>query len=92
MLSTLRPWRRMVESSGNHTNSASRVLKTARDLIGARAALDGEETLPRVVQVRKLGPALVGKNYGAGRIGYGTRSTGSGRVSGGSGPGWRDPH
>ena len=34
----------MLESHGNRTNSASRVLKTAPDLIGVRAALDGEET------------------------------------------------
>lgn len=32
------------ESHGNQLNSASRVLKTARDLIEVREALDGEET------------------------------------------------
>ena len=37
------------ESHGNHPNSTPRALKTARDLIGVRAALDYEETLPRVV-------------------------------------------
>ena len=38
------------ESHGNHTNSTSRVLKTARDRIGAGVALGGEETLLRAVQ------------------------------------------
>ena len=44
----------------NHSNSTPRVLKAARDLIGFRATLDGEESLPRVVQVRKPDPAAAG--------------------------------
>ena len=44
-----------LESHGNQPNSTSRMLKTARDLIGVRVALDGEETLltcpRRLVQV-----------------------------------------
>jgi len=35
----------MLESHGSHTNSTSGALKTARDLIGVGAALDGEEAL-----------------------------------------------
>ena len=50
----------MWESYGNHTNSTSRVLKTGRDLIGVRAALGDEQTVPRVVQVREPDPAPVG--------------------------------
>ena len=46
MLIGPRLWRSMVESHGNHRNSTSRALETARDLIGVGAARDGEETLP----------------------------------------------
>ena len=77
-------WRSAVEAHGNQPNSASRVLKTGCDLIGVREALDGEETLPRVVQVRKPGPAPAGSNYVDERTGYGTRRAASHRVSGGS--------
>ena len=48
-----RCWRPMVESHGNHTNSTSRALKTARVLIGVGAALDGKETVLLAVQVGK---------------------------------------
>ena len=37
----------MIRHAGNQPNSASRLLKTARDLIGVGVALNGEETLPR---------------------------------------------
>ena len=37
------------ESHGYHLKGTSRVLKTARDLLGTRAMLDGEETLPCAV-------------------------------------------
>lgn len=75
------------ESYGNHANSSSRVLETACDLIGVRVALDGEETLPRVIQVRKPVPAPPGVTCGAARRGYGTRSAVSRRVPGGLGAG-----
>ena len=40
----------VVESCGNQQNSTSRTLKTARDLIDVRAAVDGEKTLSRSVE------------------------------------------
>lgn len=43
-------WRSGVEAHGNQLNSTSREFKSIRDLVGVRAALDGEETLRRVVQ------------------------------------------
>ena len=88
----VRRWCSMVESHGNHTNSASRVLRTAADRIGVPAALSGEETLPRLGQVRKPSRAPVGDKYGAKRIGYGIRRAGSVECSEGGGRGERDPH
>ena len=62
------------ESHGNQPNSASRMLETARDLIGARVALDGEEALPRAVQDREPDPAAVRANCAATRTCYGIRN------------------
>ena len=69
-------------------NSASRALKTARDLSGAGVAPGGGETLPREVQVRKRRAAPAEANCVATRTGYGTRSAGSRRVSEGSSQRW----
>ena len=43
------------ESHRKHTNSTSWVLKSVRDLIGVRAAADGEDALQRAVQLCKRG-------------------------------------
>lgn len=72
-----------MESHGNHTISASRVFRTARDLVSARAALDGEERLARVIKVRKPGPVATEENCGAIRKGYGMGCAGSLQVCGG---------
>ena len=52
----------LVDSHRYRTISTTRVLKISRDLIGSRAARDGEETLLRTVQVCKRGSALAGEN------------------------------
>ena len=78
-----------MESHGNRLRSTSRMLKTTRDRIGVRAALDGEEALPRAVQVRKLGQAHAEANYVATRTSYGTRSAGARQGCGGPEPGRR---
>jgi len=77
----------MLESHGNQPNSTSRALKTARDLIGVRAALDSEETLSRAVKVRRPDQAPIGANCVGARTGYGTGIAGLRRVSRVSGAG-----
>ena len=74
----------------NRANSTSRALKTARELIGVRAALNGQETLLRAVQDRKSCLAPAGENCEATRTGYGMGSAGSRQASDGSEAGrWR---
>ena len=62
----------MLESHGNHSNSTSRALKTACDLIGAEAVLDGEERLLCAVHVCKPDPARAEAICAAVRTGYST--------------------